>query len=215
MSLLGDVTSPTTVAHYVSITWSEHREALTAAPTADGVHLQAIRVQGWRTQFATEQGGRLRYVTAVDGGQKHFPSVAWFAYPWSRLYKVWYRSFERLPVCCVAVTLIVTERKYRFGLILVNRLGKCLGRRRMDWQSSITELEYMNFCLIKISFLSSPSSSWAFIRLKAYSNHIIRWFSVPYRTPSLIQWLARVTAIQEVPESFPGCNLEIFLEIGL
>ena len=46
VSLLGDVTSPTTVAHYVSMTCSEHREALTAMPTADGVHLQAIRVQG-------------------------------------------------------------------------------------------------------------------------------------------------------------------------
>ena len=46
VSLLGDVTSPTTVAHHVSMTCSEHRETLTAAPTADGVHLQAIRVQG-------------------------------------------------------------------------------------------------------------------------------------------------------------------------
>ena len=46
VSLLGDVTSPTTVAYYVSITCSEHREALTVAPIADGVHLQAIRVQG-------------------------------------------------------------------------------------------------------------------------------------------------------------------------
>ena len=40
------VTSPTTVAHYVSMTCSEHREALTASPTADSVHKQAIRVQG-------------------------------------------------------------------------------------------------------------------------------------------------------------------------
>ena len=46
VSLLGDVTSPTTVAYYVSITCSEHREALTVAPIADGVRLQAIRVQG-------------------------------------------------------------------------------------------------------------------------------------------------------------------------
>ena len=43
MSLLGDVTSPTTVAHYVSMTRSEHRETLTAALTADGVHKEAIR----------------------------------------------------------------------------------------------------------------------------------------------------------------------------
>ena len=47
VSLLDDVTSPTTVADYVSMTCSEHRDALTAAEhTADGVHLQAIRVQG-------------------------------------------------------------------------------------------------------------------------------------------------------------------------
>ena len=45
VSLLGDVTSPATVSHYVSMTCSEYREALTAAPTADGVHIQAIRVQ--------------------------------------------------------------------------------------------------------------------------------------------------------------------------
>ena len=30
----------------------------------------------------------LRYVTAVDGGQKYFPSVAWFAHPWCRLYEI-------------------------------------------------------------------------------------------------------------------------------
>ena len=30
VSLLGDVTSPTTVAHYVSMTCTEYREALTA-----------------------------------------------------------------------------------------------------------------------------------------------------------------------------------------
>ena len=46
VSLLGDVTSPTTVVQYVSMTCSEHREALTATPTADGVHIQAIREQG-------------------------------------------------------------------------------------------------------------------------------------------------------------------------
>ena len=46
VSLLGDVTSPSTVADYVIMTCSEYRVALTAALIADGVHLQAIRVQG-------------------------------------------------------------------------------------------------------------------------------------------------------------------------
>ena len=46
VSLLGDVTSPTTVAHYVRFTCSEHREALTNAPTAESVNKQAIRVHG-------------------------------------------------------------------------------------------------------------------------------------------------------------------------
>ena len=82
VSLLGDVTSPTTVAQYVSMTCSEHREALTAAQTADGVHKEAFRVEGWSTLFATDQEGRFRYVTAVDGGLERFPSVAWFAHPW-------------------------------------------------------------------------------------------------------------------------------------
>ena len=39
-----------------------------------------------RLEFATEQVGKLRYVTAVDGGLKRFPWVAWFAHPWFRLY---------------------------------------------------------------------------------------------------------------------------------
>ena len=34
-------------------------------------------------EFATEQVGKLRYVTAVAGGLKRFPWVAWFAHPWS------------------------------------------------------------------------------------------------------------------------------------
>ena len=36
-----------------------------------------------RLEFATEQVGKLRYVTAVNGRLKRFPSVAWFAHPWS------------------------------------------------------------------------------------------------------------------------------------
>ena len=35
-----------------------------------------------RLEFATEQVGKPRYVTAVDGGLKRFPWVAWFAHPW-------------------------------------------------------------------------------------------------------------------------------------
>ena len=37
-----------------------------------------------RLEFATEQVGKLRYVTAVEGRLKRFPWVAWFAHPWSR-----------------------------------------------------------------------------------------------------------------------------------
>ena len=37
-----------------------------------------------RLEFATEQVGKLRYVTAVDGGLKRFSWVAWFAHPWVR-----------------------------------------------------------------------------------------------------------------------------------
>ena len=56
----------------VWVTCSEHRGALIAAPAAHGVHKQALTVQGWSTQFATKQVGRVRYVTAVDGGLKRF-----------------------------------------------------------------------------------------------------------------------------------------------
>ena len=41
-----------------------------------------------RLEFAAEQVGKLRYVTAVDGGVKRYPSVAWFAHPWPREFKM-------------------------------------------------------------------------------------------------------------------------------
>ena len=63
----------------VWFTCSKHREALPGAPTAHGVHTNK------RLEFTTEQVGRHRYVTAVDGGLKRFPSVAWFAHPCIRV----------------------------------------------------------------------------------------------------------------------------------
>ena len=75
--LLGDVTSPTTAVPYSSMTseftCSEHREALAGAPTAHDVHKQEFTVQGGSTQLASEQVGRLRCITAVDGGIEAFP----------------------------------------------------------------------------------------------------------------------------------------------
>ena len=60
--------------HYdVWFTCLQHREALLGAPTTRGVHKQEFTVQGGSTYFATEQVGRLRYVTAVDGGLEAFP----------------------------------------------------------------------------------------------------------------------------------------------
>ena len=57
-----------------------------------------------RLEFATEQVGKLRYVTAVDGGLKRFPWVAWFAHPWPNV-------IIRVLICCfclldVTITLI-------------------------------------------------------------------------------------------------------------
>ena len=40
VSLVGDVTSPTTAAHYVWFMCSQHRKALPGAPTAHSVHKQ-------------------------------------------------------------------------------------------------------------------------------------------------------------------------------
>ena len=57
----------------VWFTCSEHREALIDEPTAHDVHKQEFTVKGGSTQFATEQVGRLRCVTAVDGGLEAFP----------------------------------------------------------------------------------------------------------------------------------------------
>ena len=73
VSLLGDVTSPTTAVHYVSMTCSEHREALTGAPTEHGVHKHDFTEQGGSAYFATEQVSRLHYVAAVNGGLEACP----------------------------------------------------------------------------------------------------------------------------------------------
>ena len=61
--------------HYdVWFTCSDNREALKPCR-------QQTVYTNKRLEFATEQVGRLRYVTAVDGGLMRFPSVAWFAHP--------------------------------------------------------------------------------------------------------------------------------------
>ena len=54
----------------VWFTCSEHTEALTGAPTADGVHKQEFTLRGGSTWM---------------GEWKRFPSVSWFAHPCSRL----------------------------------------------------------------------------------------------------------------------------------
>ena len=71
-----------------------------------------------RLEFTTEEVGRLRYVTAVDGGLKHFPSVAWFAHPWVRLCRRARHSF------------IGGERGWRL-IMRVEHLQK--GGWGMDW----------------------------------------------------------------------------------
>ena len=90
VSLLGDVTSTTTVAHYVSMT-SDLRVLITKK------HWQPRRQHTMytnkRLEFTSEQVGRLRYVTPVDGELKRFPSVAWFAHPWC----TWSRA-DRLKI---------------------------------------------------------------------------------------------------------------------
>ena len=73
MSLLGDVTSPTTVAHYVTMTSDLH---VLITEKYGQPRLQQTVYTNKRLEFATEQVGRLRYVTAVDGELKRYPSVA-------------------------------------------------------------------------------------------------------------------------------------------
>ena len=76
VSLVDNVTSPTTASHYVSMTsalrvWAQG----STARCTDSTRCTQTRVHSARgsTQFATEQVGRLRYVTAVDGGLEAFP----------------------------------------------------------------------------------------------------------------------------------------------
>ena len=76
MSLLGDVTSPTTAVHYVSMTCSAHREALTGAPTEHGVQKQEFTVQGEvHSSPLNKQGGYVRSQQWM-GDLKRFPSVS-------------------------------------------------------------------------------------------------------------------------------------------
>ena len=44
-------------------------------------HRQHTVYRNKHLEFATEQVGKFPYVTAVDGGLKRFPWVAWFAHP--------------------------------------------------------------------------------------------------------------------------------------
>ena len=84
--------------HYdVWFTCSDNREALQP-------RRQQTVYTNKRLEFATEGGGRLRFVTAVDGGLKRFPSVAWFAHPWSKVlftqsFVSWIYSRLQVRVC--------------------------------------------------------------------------------------------------------------------
>ena len=91
MSLLGDVTSPTTVAHYVSM--SSDLRVLIAEKHWEPRRQHTV-YRNKRLEFATEQVGRLCFVTAVDGGLKRFPSVAWLAHPWPNIYWGWSTKTE-------------------------------------------------------------------------------------------------------------------------
>ena len=78
--------------HYdVWFTCSDNREALQT-------RRQQTVYTNKRLEFATEQVGRLRNVTAVDGGLKRFPSVTWFAHQCSRSY--WKSFLARNYVFC-------------------------------------------------------------------------------------------------------------------
>ena len=87
VSLLVDVTSPTTVAHYVSMT-SDNREALTAAPTAHSVQKQAFRVNHWASREASlrhssgwgTEAFPLSSVICAPMLKYHGDSVSWMCY---------------------------------------------------------------------------------------------------------------------------------------
>ena len=120
VSLLGDVTSPTTVSLYVSMT-----PVLRILITEK--HWQPRRqhtvYRNNRLEFATKQVGKLRYVTAVDGGLKRFPSVAWFAHPCSTTY---------------AQTLHAIN-----GLLAVGRVGNLLCGRPSWWTSNCLKEDHL------------------------------------------------------------------------
>ena len=88
MPLLGNITSPTTAVPYGSMTselrvlstekhWPVRRQHTMYTNKSSEckveVHKQEFTVQGGSTQFASEQVGRLRCGTAVDGGIEAFP----------------------------------------------------------------------------------------------------------------------------------------------
>ena len=77
VSLVGDVTSPTTAVHYVRFMCSEHREALLSAPTAHGV-----RKQCKGEVHSSPRSSREASLSHSSGwgNLKRFPSVSWFAH---------------------------------------------------------------------------------------------------------------------------------------
>ena len=86
VSLLADVTSPTTVAHYVSMT--SHLRVLSIGkhwPPADSTRCTQTSVYSARTKYIVRHwtSREARYVTVVDGDWSVSPLVAWFAHPCS------------------------------------------------------------------------------------------------------------------------------------
>ena len=79
-------------------TCSEHREALTGAPTAHGEHKQEFAVQGEvHSSSLNKLGG---FITSQQwmGDLKRFTSVSWFAHPWPNVMRKlmvqhWCRQF--------------------------------------------------------------------------------------------------------------------------
>ena len=112
----------------VWFTCSEYREELPGAPTAHGVHKQEFTVQGGSTYFATEEVGRLRYVTAVDGRLEAFPlsivicAPVCYTLDWKEIKLLFTHSYRSLCVhYSVAAARDLETRKLTSNVIFLRK----------------------------------------------------------------------------------------------
>ena len=98
-----------------------------------------------RLEFATEQVGKLRYVTAVDGGLKRIPWVAWFAHSCS------IPNIEMIASCqsSVAYNCYISSEKVCAWVEIWNKTSSFTRWYPDNWDTETrisAQIQYFSLC---------------------------------------------------------------------